>query len=232
MSLPYQSQSVAGQILGQCLAVGSDWNDPLVLALPRGGVVVGAEVARSLGAELDVMSVHLVESAKQSELILGAVTTGEFTQRNESMIEILGVPEEEFRERRDRVVRELRRLELLYRGSRPRPLISGRSVLLVDDALRDAAKLKAAVRVLQREDPIEIVVAAPVGSASAVATLWREADSVVCPATPDPFFPTGLFYRVYRGVTDVEVAATLHEAWGRTQLLKTMVEVHARLRVR
>lgn len=219
MNLPYQSRKVAGRILGECLKAGRSWTAPLVLALPRGGVPIGVEVAQCLGAELDVMSVRLIELPGQSELILGTVTSGEYTQRNEPIAKALGVPEEEFRQRRDREIKELRRLEGVYRGSRLPPMVCGRSVILVDDGLGTATKMKAAVRVLQQQNPIEIVVAAPVGSATAVATLWREADEVFCPATPDPFFSIGLFYRSYMGLTEEEVAAMLREVWSRPGLL-------------
>ena len=213
ISLPYESRRAAGRILGECLNAGRTWTDPLVLALPRGGVPVGIAVAESLGAELDVILVRMLELPRQSELTIGSVATGGITLRNESVIQAASVREKDFMERRDREMEILRRLEVLYRGFRPRPAVAGRSVILVDDGLCSAAKMRTAVRVLQRANPAEVVIAAPVGSSSAVAALWREADEVFCPATPDPFLSIGLFYRNYIGVSDEEVAAMLQAAW-------------------
>lgn len=214
INLPYESRRAAGRILGECLNAGRSWTDPLVLALPRGGVPVGVAVAESLGAELDVILVRMLElPGGVAELTIGSVATGGITLRNESVIQAANVQEQEFLERKDLEMEILRRSETLYRGVRPRPPVVGRSVILVDDGICSAAKLRTAVRVLQRGNPAEVVVAAPVGSSTAVASLWREADEVFCPATPDPFLSIGLFYQNYIGVSDQEVSAMLQAAW-------------------
>lgn len=180
--------------------------DPIVLALPRGGLPVAGEVARGLGAPLDVLVVRKLGAPWQPELAVGAIASGGVRILNDDLIDrIPGLTAEALEDAIAREDRELERREQAYRGERPFPDLEGRTVLIVDDGLATGATMRAAVAAVRELRPSRIVVAVPVGSPEAVRALAREADRVVCLEAPDGFRAVGQFYADFGQTTDDEV---------------------------
>lgn len=186
--------------------------DALVLGIPRGGVPVAAEVARTLGAELDVVVARKVGAPSQPELAIGAVTADGGRFFNEAIVSELGVSADDLERAVTREMAEARRREARFRAGRPKSRIEGRIVLLVDDGLATGATMRAAVRSVCSQHPLKLIVAVPVGSAEACAALREEADELVCLDQPEPFFAVGLHYREFEPFEDAEVARILEEA--------------------
>jgi putative phosphoribosyl transferase len=181
----------------------------LVLGLPRGGVPVAAEVARTLGAGLDVLVARKVGAPRQPELALGAVTADGTLYLDTGLIRHLRVPDATLD---DAIAREreiARDRERRFRAGHPAAPMANRTVILVDDGLATGATMMAAARAARRHGPARLVVAAPVGSVSAVAALAAAADEVVCLHTPEPFRAVGEFYEDFAPTTDAEVEAIL-----------------------
>lgn len=183
----------------------------LVLGLPRGGVVVAAEVARVLQTELDVLVVRKVAHPSRPELALGAVTA-DGVYRNEGLLARLGIPAEEFRRLADEQAAEVRRREELFRAGRPALILAGRTVLLVDDGLATGATATAAVGAVRGHRPHWLGLAVPVASASSAATLAAEVDQLVCPVVPSTFLSVSRFYRDFPQTSDAQVRAILAKA--------------------
>jgi erythromycin esterase-like protein/predicted phosphoribosyltransferase len=202
----------AGQRLGEQLTAYAGRSDVSVLALPRGGVPVAAEVARRLGAPLDVYLVRKLGVPGRPEFAMGAIAEGGVEVLNEALIASLGIPRPAVRQVAVRERLELDRRDRLYRADRPAPPLRGRTVLLIDDGLATGATMEAAVTALRRQQPARIVVAAPVGAADTCQRLRAVADEVVCVSTPEPFEAVGLWYRDFTQTTDDEVRALLAAA--------------------
>lgn len=208
--LPYADRLEAGRVLGERLAHLQGHEDLLVLALPRGGVAVGYEVARALHAELDVFIVRKLGHPGHEEYAMGAIASGGVQVMNEPSG--FGVSERELKEVVARERAELVRRESLYRGLRPPVAIEGRTVIVVDDGLATGATMRAAVAAIRKLHPHWLVAAVPVGASETCEQLAREADEVVCAATPYPFRAVGLWYRDFPQSTDEEVRRFLSQA--------------------
>ncbi len=208
----FEDRQDAGRALAQRLEHYAGRPDVLVLALPRGGVPVGHEVARALGAPLDLMIVRKLGLPGQEELAMGAIASGGVRVLNEEVVEVTGVPREVI----DRVAaeekRELERREREYRGDRPPPEVEGRTVILVDDGVATGSTLRAAVQALRTRHPARVVVAIPTAPRSACEMLRREADEVVCLTSPEPFFAISPSYRNFPQLSDDEVREILRRA--------------------
>lgn len=202
----------AGQALAASLARHRGLSDPLVLALPRGGVPVAAEIAQALGAELDVLGVRKVAHPANPELALAAIATGGAVARNEAVIEAMGVDDAEFEALAAPERRELARRERAYRGDKPPPRIAGRTVIVVDDGVATGATMFAALATLRAQAPGKLVVAVPVAAADTLAALSRAADELVCLQAPADFMAVGAWYEDFPQVTDDEVRACLRRA--------------------
>jgi putative phosphoribosyl transferase len=186
--------------------------DTVVLGLPRGGVIVAAEVATALAAPLDVLVVRKLGLPRQPELAMGAIAAvGDAmeTVRAETVLASAHVDDETFAAVRERELVELRRREAAYRGDRPPVLLTGRVVLLVDDGLATGSTMRAAVVAVRRADPARVVVAVPIGSPSACAALASEADDLVCLSTPPAFRSVGQGYLDFSATSDAEVRLAL-----------------------
>ena len=201
----FRNRTDAGRQLAEKLATYADRPDVLVLALPRGGVPVGSEVARALGAPLDAFLVRKLGVPGYEELAMGAVATGGVRVLNDEIVRGLGIVEHVIDVAVAREMEELARREQLYRGGSPPPNVAGRTVILVDDGLATGATMRAAVAALRRQHPARIVVAVPTASPDTREALKAEADDVVCATTPEPFFAVGHWYEDFSQTTDDEV---------------------------
>jgi putative phosphoribosyl transferase len=212
MNPRFRQRSEAGALLAEQLADQAGREDVIVLALPRGGVPVGFEVARRLKAPLDVLVVRKLGVPGHEELAMGAIAAGGIEYRDESVIASLQVPPARVAEvvRRERA--ELARREKAYRGDRPFPPLAGRTVIVVDDGIATGATMRAAVRALQTRRPAAIIVAAPVASESAIQALAPEVTAVVTLLIPEAFFAIGQFYEDFGQTTDQEVKDLLARA--------------------
>jgi putative phosphoribosyl transferase len=207
---PFRDRVEAGEHLGRELArrFGRQ-SDLLVLALPRGGVPVGAEVARALNAPLDVFIVRKLGVPGQEELAMGAIASGGVRVLNDEVLSFTAVPRAIIDSVAQREGRELERREKAYRGSRPPLDVRGKAVIIVDDGLATGSTMRAAVRALHNMGPRAIIVAVPVAARSTCDELRTEADDVVCLRTPEPFRAVGLWYENFDQTTDEEVHALL-----------------------
>ncbi|HVX40304.1 MAG TPA: phosphoribosyltransferase [Gemmatimonadaceae bacterium] len=208
----YADRADAGRRLATYLEKYAGHRDVIVLALPRGGVPVGFEVAQALDVPLDVFVVRKLGLPWQEELAVGAIASGGAVVLNDDVVRLSGITREQI----DRVTRveeaELRRREQEYRGDRPFPDLTGKTVILVDDGLATGATMRAAVEALRREGPARVVVAVPVAAGETCRRLETVADDVVCAMTPDPFEAVGLWYHDFAQTSDAEVQTLLLRA--------------------
>lgn len=202
----------AGRKLAHKLMQYADKSDVIVLALPRGGVPVGFEVARALDAPLDVFLVRKLGVPGREELAMGAIASGGVRVVNEDVMHELGIAPKWLDIAAAAEMPELRRREQAYRDGRPAPSVCDKTVILVDDGLATGATMKAAVAALRRLEPAEIVVAVPVGAAQTCDEFRDLADEVVCAQQPEPFWAVGSWYRDFEQTTDDEVRELLAQA--------------------
>jgi predicted phosphoribosyltransferase len=202
----------AGRALAERLPRYAGRSDVIVLALPRGGVPVGFEVAKALGAPLDVFIVRKLGVPGHEEYAMGAIASGGVRVLNEEAVRGLRIPQRAIEEATRREQQELERREREYRGERPPPDVRDRTVILVDDGLATGATMQAAVQALRQQHPARIVVAVPTGSPETCARIAEEADEVVCATTPDPFHAVGLWYENFAQTSDEEVHDLLARA--------------------
>lgn len=205
----FEDRTEAGRVLAGRLRGYAGREDVRVLALPRGGVPVGFEVARALGVPLDVFLVRKLGTPGHEELAMGAIASGGVRILNTDVIDELGISPEAIDAVTESEHRELVRRERDYRGGRPAPDMEGRTVILVDDGLATGSTMRAAVAAAREHSPARVVVAVPVGSEEAVELLGREADEVVCVSTPEPFRAVGLWYELFNQTSDEEVRELL-----------------------
>ncbi|MGW5618712.1 phosphoribosyltransferase [Streptomyces sp. NPDC003877] len=184
--------------------------DPVVLALPRGGVAVAREVAAALRAPLDVLVVRKIGAPFQEELGVGAMAGDEVPLLDEDALRHLGIREAALNPVIERERVELRRREQLYRQGRPAPDLRGRTVIVVDDGLATGSTARAALRFVRRQQPGRVVLAAPVCSPEAAGLMRAEADEVVCLHVPASFIAVGLWYEDFGQLTDQDVLEALH----------------------
>jgi len=209
---PFRDRGEGGRFLAAKLARYADRADVLVLALPRGGVPVAYEVARALGAPLDVFLVRKLGVPGHEEYAMGAIATSGVRVLNGDVVSALGIPHDVIDAIAARERQELERRERLYRGGRPPPEVRGRTVILVDDGLATGATMQAAIKALRQHKPTRIVVAVPTASPDACEQLRAQADEVVCATTPEPFHAVGLCYEDFSQTTDEEVRDLLARA--------------------
>jgi putative phosphoribosyl transferase len=209
-ALIFADRAEAGRLLAERL-LAMRLQHPLVLALPRGGVPVGAEIARRLHAPLDVVFVRKLGAPDQPELAVGAVADGAEIVLNTELVAMLNLDEDYIAvaAQRELAVIEQRRRE--WAALRPAVEPAGRALIVVDDGVATGMTMQAALRQLKHRKPARLIAAAPVASREAVAMLRREAD-VVCLSSPRRFGSVGSFYQSFLQVSDEEVAALLREA--------------------
>jgi putative phosphoribosyl transferase len=208
----FRNRYDAGRRLAAKLRHYAGRDDVLVLALPRGGVPVGYEVARALVAPLDVFGVRKLGVPGREELAMGAIASGGVRVLNDDVVQTLDIPPALIEEVAEVEGRELERRESAYRDGRPRPDVRGKVVILVDDGLATGASMRAAVAALRKLRPARIVVAVPVGARETCAELAAEADEAVCAVMPEPFIAVGAWYENFEQTTDDEVRELLVRA--------------------
>jgi putative phosphoribosyl transferase len=206
---PFADRAEAGRRLAADLEHYGGQPNVLVLALPRGGVPVAAEVARALGAPLDVFVVRKLGVPGREELAMGAIATGGIRVLDREIVGALGISDREIETVARREEQELARREALYRDDRPLPEIRGKTVILIDDGLATGSSMRAAAAALRQKDPVRLVVAVPTAAPETCEALRREVDEIVCTITPEPFQAVGLWYEDFSETTDEEVRRLL-----------------------
>jgi predicted phosphoribosyltransferase len=207
---PFEDRRDAGRKLAGRLIQYRDGRT-VVFALPRGGVPVGYEVARALGAPLDVFVSRKLGAPGQPEFGIGAVAPGGVRVLNEYAVRQLGIPEDYLEGVTAREIAEVERRLRYFRGERPEPDVEGRTAILVDDGLATGSTMLAAVAAVRTHAPAMVVVAVPVGARQAVQVLRSVADLVLCLSTPEPFIAVGGAYEDFRQMSDEEVLTILEK---------------------
>jgi predicted phosphoribosyltransferase len=208
----FRNRTDAGRQLAAKLAKYAGRSDVVVLALPRGGVLVAFEVAREINAILDIFLVRKLGVPFHKELAMGAIASGGVLVRNEGVVRSLKIPDEVFDSVADEEQQELERREHSYRDNRPPVEVKGRIVILVDDGLATGSTMRAAAAALREQGPERIVVAVPVSSLETCDEFRAEVDEVVCAATPEPFEGVGKWYEDFSQTTDEKVRELLETA--------------------
>jgi putative phosphoribosyl transferase len=209
-SVPFIDRSDAGRRLAHAL-VEYKKQQPVVLALPRGGVPVAAEIAIALQAPLDLILVRKLGVPIQPELAMGAVIDGgsPLVVRNDDVIRIACIEEPEFEGVCNRELSEIERRRQRYLGARQRVDVAGRTAIVVDDGIATGATMRAALRATRQRNPAKLVLAVPVAPTDAIAAMRQEADDVVCLEDYEAFGAIGLYYSDFRQLSDDEVVETL-----------------------
>jgi putative phosphoribosyl transferase len=209
--IPFRNRRDAGQKLAQKLVHYADHPDVIVLALPRGGVPVGYEVALALHVPLDIFIVRKLGLPGQEELAIGAIASGGIRVLNEDIIHALDIPEEVIDRVAQRELQELQRREHLYRGDTPPADVHQRIVILVDDGLATGASMRAAVAGLRTQNPKRIVVAVPTAAPETCQAFQNEVEETICAITPEPFVGVGWWYEDFSQTTDEGVRLFLQD---------------------
>ena len=212
VSQKYLNRRQAGHRLSVLLKQYANNPDVLILALPRGGVPVGYEIARALHVPLDVFIVRKLGLPQHEECAIGALASGGTIVWNEEIRSSISVEQSAI----DRVLQkeqeELRRREQLYRGNVPYPVLEDKMIILVDDGIATGATMQAAVLALKKYHPKVLIVAVPVAQKDTCATLAKLVDKLVCPLKPRDLYAVGMWYEAFEQTTDEEVIACLSHA--------------------
>jgi putative phosphoribosyl transferase len=208
----FQDRTEAGRFLAELLQEYAGRHDVIVLALPRGGVPVGYEVAKALDAPLDVFVVRKLGVPGHEELAMGALASGGLAVLNQSAIEALGITDEQIRHVADEEYRELQRREQAYRDGRESPDLEGKTVILVDDGLATGSSMRAAALAVRERKPAKVVVAVPVAASETCDEFRDVVDEIICGIQPRPFQAVGAWYDDFSQTTDEEVRELLERA--------------------
>lgn len=215
----FKNRKQAGCLLAENLAAYANRPDIIIIALPRGGVPVGFEVAKALRAPLDVVIVRKLGVPGQEELAMGAIASGGWQVLNNPVVRSLGISPREIELAAAKERPELERRERLYRGGRPAPDIEGHAVILVDDGIATGTTMKVAIAALKQQQPSKIVVAIPVAPSSTCEEMESEVDEIVCLLSPEDFMAIGAWYEDFTQVQDQEVCDLLEQADRETHLV-------------
>lgn len=220
LNLPFRDRSEAGRLLAARLRSYKDREDAVVLALPRGGVPVGAEIAAALNLPLYVFAVRKLGVPGQEELAMGAITSGGRRLINPATVHALQISPREIELEVEQELRELARRERLYSRGHRIPKLKGKLVILTDDGIATGSTMMLAAQALRVEGAAYTVVAVPVAPEGMVSQLHQVANDVVCLASPDPFVAVGQWYEDFSQVTDHEVCTILDRLFERMPGLK------------
>jgi predicted phosphoribosyltransferase len=208
----FNDRTDAGRRLAKRLSEYANRPDVLILALPRGGVPVAFEVAKALNVKMDVFIVRKLGVPGNEELAMGAIASDNIRVLNEDIVRSFQIPQRVIDEVAADELRELERREHLYRGNRPKPNISGSTVILIDDGLATGATMRAAVAAVKTKNPAKVVIAVPTAAPDTCSAFGKEVDEVICVATPEPFYGVGAWYEDFSQTTDKEVCDLLDRA--------------------
>jgi predicted phosphoribosyltransferase len=223
----FRNREDAARQLAQRLK-NRELHDPLVLAIPRGGVVTGAVLAQELGAELDVVLSRKLRAPGQPELAIGAITEDGGVYLNHHAQAFLDLLEDYLVEERRHQLAEIARRKQLFRGVRPQASVADRSVIVTDDGIATGSTMIAALQAVKTQKPREVIVAVPVASADRLEEVRRLCDDVVCLLCPEEFWAIGQFYQDFTQVEDEQVLDLLRQA---APAPGTAEQVRARARV-
>ena len=212
MTTQFKNRTEAGQALATRLSSFANRTDVLVLALPRGGVPVAAEVAKKLNAPLDVFVVRKLGLPGHPELAMGAIATGGVRVLNGDVINSLRIPDEVINAVTTEELQELQRRERSYRDDLPPPEVEGKTVIIVDDGIATGSTMIAAVTALRQLGAARIVVAAPVIARATFYQIHNAADEVATVIAPEEFYGVGMWYEKFSQTTDEEVRELLGRA--------------------
>ena len=208
----FRDRREAGQLLAANLSAYANRGDVLVLGLPRGGVPVAYEVARALGAPLDVLVVRKLGVPGHDELAMGAIASGGVKVLNDVVVEDFGIPEQIIDAVATRGQQELERRERAYRYDRPPVDVRGKTVILVDDGLATGTTMRAVIAAVRQQVPAAVVVAVSAITLESCAVFRAVADALVWVIAPEPFYAVGLCYEDFTPTTDAEVRDLLARA--------------------
>jgi len=208
----FKNRTDAGRKLAELLSGYAGRTNLAVLGLPRGGVPVAFEVARALGAPLDVFLVRKLGVPGHEELAMGAIASAGVRVLNQDVVHVLQIPDAVIEAVAARERQELGRRERVYRGDHPKLNLRDRVVILVDDGLATGATMHAAVAALRAQEPARVIVAVPTAAPEVCQAFAGEVDEIVCVATPSPFLSVGSWYEDFSQTTDEEVRALLDRA--------------------
>ena len=209
----FTDRTEAGRRLADLLAA-KGYADPVILALPRGGVPVGLEIARVLKAPLDLVMVRKLGVPFQPELAAGAVVNGSDPEivTNEAVMAHAGLSRKDLEEMAEVQLEEIRRRRAVYLRGRQQAPVRGRTAIIVDDGIATGATVRAAIRGVRQKSPAKLVLAVPVAPVDTIERLRAEVDEIVCPETPEFFYAIGAHYVDFRQLEDAEVVRMLDEA--------------------
>jgi putative phosphoribosyl transferase len=208
----YQDRQIAGRLLANLLTSFQEKENTLIMALPRGGVPLGFELAICLRLPLDIFLVRKLGVPGQAELAMGAITIDDVCVFNQEIIQALQIPQDSIHQEIDRQKKILAERNNLYRKNKPLPKLADQSIILVDDGLATGATMRAAVNTIKLYNPKQIIIAVPVAPTDVCEQLAHEVDEIVCLQTPEPFYGVGNWYRNFEQVTDDEVINLLYDS--------------------
>lgn len=208
----FQNRQQAGQKLASLLLSHKHKPNTIILALPRGGVPVGFELAQTLELPIDVFLVRKLRVPGQEELAMGAVAINDICVFNKDIIEALQIPQELIHQEIDKQKAIIAVRNQLYRANRPAPDLTGKTVILVDDGIATGATLRAAVNAIKLQTPNQVIIATPVAAVDSCNTLAHEVDEIICLQTPEPFHGVGYWYKDFSEVSDAKVIELLNQA--------------------
>ncbi|HEX7074550.1 MAG TPA: phosphoribosyltransferase [Hyphomicrobiaceae bacterium] len=211
-SNPFKDRRSAGKLLADRLK-DLEPAHPVVLAMPRGGVPVAAEVAKALHAPLDLVLVRKIGVPYQPELAAAAVVDGGEPEIvvNDEVVRMAGLTQDYIDEQAQEELAEIERRRQVYLEGRPRPSLENRTLILIDDGIATGASIRAAIAALKRKNPARLILAVPVAPADTIELLKTMVDDVVCLETPEPFFAIGMHYDDFHQVPDEEVVRIMNE---------------------
>lgn len=215
MARIFADRTEAGRLLAQIIEE-KHYEDPVVFALPRGGVPVAFEVARTIGAPMDLVLVRKIGTPGQPELALGAVVDGQTPQCvvNEDIKKRAHISDTELEREKQRQIEEIDRRRALYLGDRGRLSVEGKTAIVIDDGIATGATARVALRALRKSRPAKLVLAVPVAPAETLKSLGDEVDELLCLQSPEPYYAVGYFYRDFDPVSDQDVASLLADNRG------------------
>ncbi len=205
MSTKFHTRTEAGKMLARALTAYADCEDLLVLGLPRGGVPVAYEVAKVLDASLDICLVRKLGVPGHKELAMGAITSGGIRVINYDVVSSLGISNQTIEQVTADELQELQRRDRAYRGDRPPLNVKNRTVIVVDDGIATGSTMRAAITMLQQQQPKRIVVAVPIAPPETCEELSNQVDEVVCLKMPERMYAVGVWYEDFSQTTDEEV---------------------------